>query len=194
MKTALILSGQIRSGVKLYENIYRNVIKPHNCDVFFSTWIDDPELDTTVDIFKPRGVFTHFPPDNIYNYSTPSENIKPKNVVSMWASIYNGFAIANESIKYDTYIRYRFDIEAFQELPLTAEFSIPSEQFDYGGINDQIAWGDYEAMKQYSELHLKLGEYYNAGCVFHPETLLKYHLNQIGLIPQRPQFNYRLNR
>jgi hypothetical protein len=58
---------------------------------------------------------------------------------------------------------------------------IPEGQ-DYGGLNDQFAFGDYGAMKYYSELYDYIDSYWEAGCRFHPETLLAYHLRNTMVV------------
>ena len=65
---------------------------------------------------------------------------------------------------------------------------IPEGQ-DYGGFNDQFAFGDYSAMQWYTRLYDFIDEYWEAGCKFHPETLLAYHLRNTMVIrvPQQTQ-------
>jgi len=40
MKCALLISGQPRSVLQSYENIFEKIIDPNNCDVFTHSWID----------------------------------------------------------------------------------------------------------------------------------------------------------
>ncbi len=44
MKVAVCISGQMRSFEKCYSNIYENIIKPNNADVFIHTWYDENNL------------------------------------------------------------------------------------------------------------------------------------------------------
>lgn len=58
---------------------------------------------------------------------------------------------------------------------------IPEGQ-DYGGLNDQFAFGDYGAMMWYTRLYDHIDSYWESGVKFHPETLLAYHLRNTMVI------------
>lgn len=62
-----------------------------------------------------------------------------------------------------------------------------------GAINDQIAYGDVEAMRVYSSVYASMGAYLDEGVPFHPETLLYHHIRVHGVGVHRFQFAYDLN-
>jgi hypothetical protein len=65
--------------------------------------------------------------------------------------------------------------------------------YDYGGLNDQIAFGRPEAMRVWSDLFLYLPYYANQFSVlYHPETLRKFHATYHGIEVRRFRFSYRL--
>lgn len=56
---------------------------------------------------------------------------------------------------------------------------------EYGGMNDQIAFGTVNSMQIYCNVYNNIYEYINKqNVVFHPESLLKYHLikNNISIV------------
>lgn len=72
MKVALILSGQFRDAKKCYPSIEKNILAPHNPDVFISTWTnpktitpsawfgdnfdDDCSLSDIMEMYKPKSI------------------------------------------------------------------------------------------------------------------------------------------
>jgi hypothetical protein len=63
---------------------------------------------------------------------------------------------------------------------------------DWGGLNDQIAYGNLNTMKLYSDLYNHLTTYNTVRC--HPETLLKYHVTTNKINIERFDFGYYLKR
>ena len=104
---------------------------------------------------------------------------------------------------YDIVIKYRSDIvsDALMEVVSFDKNTLyVPKGFDYvetpvGAINDQIAYGDFNTMKMYSNVYEHMDEYLKKGISYHPETLLYYHLkmNDYQDKIQRFPFNYRLN-
>jgi hypothetical protein len=64
--------------------------------------------------------------------------------------------------------------------------------YDWGGLNDQIAYGNLNTMKLYSDLYNNLVTYNTVRC--HPETLLKHHVNTSNINIERFDFGYYLKR
>ena len=104
-------------------------------------------------------------------------------------------------VKYDIVFRFRTEIEldcpiSEQDLKDTiAEypFSISIPLGDYrGGYCDIMSWGNPEAMDIYSSLYLDIDKHIESGCLFHPELLLKFHLQQNEVNVKRPTTRIRL--
>jgi hypothetical protein len=121
---------------------------------------------------------------------------------SMSQNIYSAFnLIAPYQEKYNTQfdciLFFRADIDSGEVINITMpqenSVYIP-EEFDWGGINYQVAYGNYSAMKKYSELVNNLqnlcGEQRIA---YHSESLLKKHLENENLNIVRFPFNYVLH-
>jgi hypothetical protein len=100
-------------------------------------------------------------------------------------------------MKFDCVLFYRADIDSQQTIHITVPeentIYIP-EGTDHYGTNYQIAYGHYDAMKKNSDLVNKLeklcGEQH---ITYHPETLLKHHLENEGLNIVRFPFDYILH-
>jgi hypothetical protein len=76
MKSALCLYGQPRNFSYNYNFIYKNVIEPNNCDVFFHTWYD--ENDTSLKKMTPGHESRHLE-SNLQNILP--EILKPKKFI-----------------------------------------------------------------------------------------------------------------
>jgi hypothetical protein len=102
------------------------------------------------------------------------------------------------SVSYDIVIFFRADIISQVQLPIFIPrdddtIYVPSG-YDWGGLNDQIAHGTLEAMKKYAGLYSNIEKYCLVEkCIFHPETLLRYHVRSCGLNVVRYDFPYSLN-
>lgn len=144
-----------------------------------------------------------------YSASIFSHNKRPEtNVYNLHSMLYNKkqcFHLIKQTqedddIRYDLILFFRADI-----LPFENDFVIPDliqdtnaiyipEGYDWGGYNDQIAHGNFDVMQKYCELYDKVIFYcLHEGCIFHPESLLKFHLDKSGVSVCRYKFAYKLN-
>ena len=99
------------------------------------------------------------------------------------------------NIKFRVIIKFRGDLISNSVISLNnildkSSVYIPNG-FDYGGINDQIAFGNFEAMKIYCNCVDEIINYCKNRIKFHPETLLKHHLDKNNIKINR--FNYSYN-
>jgi len=110
---------------------------------------------------------------------------RKENIFFMWYKLYKANRLRKlyeevNRIRYDRIIRTRFD-SSFSYFPADI---IPAPKTLYipvvgdydGGINDQFALGDSQAMDLYCDLYLEIFRYWIAGVSQHPESLLKVHL------------------
>ena len=101
---------------------------------------------------------------------------------------------------YDIVIKYRADIlpdDVMDILDVEAGYLYIPEGRDwvmdsrYGALNDLIAYGDTEVMKVYSSLYRYLEEYLvNEHVIFHPESLLYYHLQKNNMLDRIKRFPF----
>lgn len=123
----------------------------------------------------------------------PETNVE--NVVRMYRGIRrcNDMKLRRElteRFRYDHVIRTRADVQLASTLelgkfmPLTREFIVFPENGHWrGGLNDQFAFGASEKMDLYSLVIDYIPEHCGNGCPFHPETLLRFHLTRMGILP-----------
>lgn len=106
---------------------------------------------------------------------------------------------------YDIVIKFRADIITNHILPINFDICkhqimIPSGEdyyFEHGsqpGINDQIAYGDFQTMKLYSSLYSSIENYILSRISgYHPEALLLTHLQRHSINITRFDFEYTLD-
>lgn len=103
-------------------------------------------------------------------------------------------------VQFDVVVKYRSDIASTSRLPLEMNAGyekntiyIPRD-YDFGGINDQIAYGSPEAMRKYCACVDNIVTICSRGVIFHPETLLANHLKTNFAVIQRFNFDYKLKK
>jgi hypothetical protein len=101
--------------------------------------------------------------------------------------------------EYDVILYARADMVTTDDIDLSVAKDldnvvfIPSG-FDYGGTNDQLAFGAPSAMLKYSRLYDFIPEYISNGiCTHNAETTLYNHLRSVGLDVQRFNLAYHLH-
>jgi hypothetical protein len=125
------------------------------------------------------------------------------NVLSMYYSIReaNNLKCQYEDInnfKYDCVIRCRPDLEFHEPIDenLLLDLSkiyIPREN-GYGGYNDQFAFSSSANMDKYSECYDFIAVHFDKGGNFHPETILKKHLEDRNIIVKGTDSYFTLQR
>jgi hypothetical protein len=204
MKIALFLTGRISEN---YENTYNNIIEMfNNCSIdFFVVHCckDDIIINNMKNIYKPKICETTFISDYkiLNNIRGKNEEVKIFNCLNMFHNrfvLFNLFEhyYKNCKVNYDFIINYRFDLYTFKKINLSKMKNnilyLPT-CYHYGGFNDQIAIGDVEIMKQYYSLfnNFKEGK---LKCIFHPETMLEYHINMLNIETKMFKINYKIIR
>ena len=139
---------------------------------------------------------------NLYIDKTPSTGeINAISVFSMWYKIQDCLNLMVDyenkfSIKYDYIIKCRFDLKFHNSLPLPkndSDIIIPPGYDWRDGINDLFAFGSRESMIYYCSMFNFLEKYISEDDVlFHPETILKHHLNISPFKISRPDIRISL--
>lgn len=120
--------------------------------------------------------------------------INPVSVFLMWYKIRQAFSLMEEyeiqvGQRYDCVIKGRMDIKIHNDLNLEQDLdkiNVPPG-FDWkGGVNDILAWGGRDAMEHYCKMFDYLEEYILSDIYFHPETLLRYHIESSEFGLSRP--------
>jgi len=128
------------------------------------------------------------------SFGPQTGEISPVSVFLMWYKIKQSFMLMKDyeeilGERYDYVIKGRMDIQILNALELDKnpqKICVPPG-FDWkGGVNDILAWGGRDAMEHYCKMFDYLDEYILSGIYFHPETLLRHHIESSEFILSRP--------
>lgn len=114
------------------------------------------------------------------------------NTINMWRNMWKAFLRAPKG--HDVYVRIRYDIVLEGLIDFTRHDYPPDKVYipvgnDYrGGVNDQFAFGSYEAMEKYYSVYLDHPAHFAAGKMFHSESYLKHTLDMRGVRIERLPF------
>jgi len=210
---AVIFSGRIK-GYENIENHLRYIKDTYNATFFVSLnkGIRSAYIDTfckkfSVGVDQIRIEQTKSPEwlrsfDVEYGIPGGKEGSGADHLYSMVYNIHSAFNMIKpyeekNKMKFDCVMFYRADIDAEDELNITLPVEntvyIPYD-YDWSGINNQIAYGTYDTMSKYSSLINNLQKLCGEDRVmYHPERLLKKHLENEGLQVIRFPFKYKLH-
>lgn len=119
--------------------------------------------------------------------------------ISMFYSIFKSNELKinyenNNNFKFDRVLRMRFDsdFKNDEDLDVSLDYNlvIPSGR-DWGGLNDQFAFGKSETMDVYCDLINNINKYYDQK--FHPESLLYRHISFNNINPYRLDYRIEIN-
>lgn len=228
MKTAVLISGQIRNAKECYQSLFEHIINPYKADVFIDTWLphnytldhrnqfipNNMMVDEVLREYRPKlSTFEDFDSSPLmnaigkvniqnreaYDGSWAHETIAP-NIFYMHYKSWRCYELMRNyesinDVRYNRIIRMRFDL-AFDGFPIIEPESntiyIPEGGDHRGGLNDLMALGDADSMKRYFEVFNNLFSYANAQMGFHPESIMRKHLEFSNLKVKRFSINYKL--
>lgn len=186
MKVAVLYSGLVNITQDIYDNHRRHLIDIYDTDIYCSTW-DTPGYDAISSIISSANLI------EIENFDTAKSifeelafylkthaETRPINVMSMYYKLSRVYRIIRDK-NYDIVVRQRFDTTFLHDIHLSQSdtIKIPKGQDHRDGINDRWAYGPQELMKKYHNVYKNIQTYCLAQKqIFHPEFLLKYHLNK----------------
>ena len=225
MRIAILFSGRIEKYDQHYTNIMERIVQDHDADFFLS---HSPELLEDLDdfarIYQPKAI-TNDPIEfsDFSGYTCHPDTSKPHNVLSMWINRQRVFQemrnyMINTNTWYDVVIHARIDTWYDEPLNygalLNKDNTIQDQEvfvphgYDWGGLNDQFAVGNYYSMESYMTLYddvqnvldhvtipdLDIHENRNMPRAYYygPEPCLKKHLELQGVLVHRFPFRYRL--
>ena len=133
-------------------------------------------------------------------FSPMTGEMNPASVFLMWYKIKQAFHLMKEyenliGEKYDYVIKGRFDLKIHSNIVLDPNLNticIPPG-FDWkGGVNDVFAWGGRDAMEWYCSLFDHIEDHILITGFFHPETILRRHLEISDFNLDRPDLKVSL--
>jgi hypothetical protein len=206
MKIAICFAGR----VKTYEDSiswFKHMINDPRIDFFCSIndLLDDYHKQFLIDFKIKKYHFENY--QLPYHESIFSHNKRHEtNVYNTHSMYYNRKKCFELVEQYQQENRFVYDVVVFFRADIVTQNSfdliVPTDNmtiyipsgYDWGGLNDQIAHGTFSAMKIYADLYNHISKYcLEQGCLFHPETLLKWHLDKNQLKIRRFNFLYTLN-
>lgn len=195
-RVAVVFSGRATCYDESYD-WFMNFSDNYDVDFYCSISTDlDDYYQKFIDLYKIENYeFGNKPP---CTYFSGDPNI---------SSMFYNLQSAVEMIPLDDYdiILYsRSDIVCSQDIDLTVAMHHPDgdnvvfipDDFDYTGINDQMAFGTPAAMIKYSRVFDNIDEYMSRGDLTvgdRPERVLDVHINIAGLKVERFDLEYALN-
>ncbi len=182
-KICLLYTGFLRTWDLCRANHQENIYTA-DCDLFFYTY-EKPEGVTYKQwIQVPRPMYPDPFKEHEYNSRKAPEN-QVYNSLNQFATNFVGFRTL--PLGYDVYVRIRPDIKFNGRLNI-ADFDTSGNNIfipqghDFGGINDQFAFGNYEVMEKYYSLFINCHELWRSGCIFHSESLQLANLQGINIV------------
>jgi hypothetical protein len=187
MRIALSYSGYLRTWSQCKPNHYENIITP-DCDLYFYTYTHEDPLYKEAD---NKYYFTRIPQalhdnpfgDHKFNTRKVPENTSHQ-VLNQWTNNFVGFCLIPNT--YDIYVRIRPDLKFNGKLNFAdyncSENNIYIPQgMDFGGINDQFAFGNHKVMKAYFSVLINAFDLWHNGTIFHAEGMQLANLQSQGI-------------
>lgn len=154
-KTAICISGQLRTGIQGHQVFQRFFQSLDHYDVFYHTWTLPNSVSTQVQqLYKPTQFMEELPIDvaEVGNFGSMLYSIMMANELKRRYEIENNF-------RYDLVIKTRFDLIFHQHsrfpvtplLPRTiysagGNTGLNSTDYEHHGISDLIFWSDSQSM------------------------------------------------
>ena len=135
------------------------------------------------------------------NKETSSENF--------YSTLYHKRKVFDMLTEYQNKNNIKFDCIIFLRADMDLSFSpvlnippikhntlyVPEPIYDWSGLNDQMAYGDFETMKKYCGLINEIEKICKVQrLLFHPETMLKKHIENSGIHLERFNHFYILHK
>lgn len=201
MKIAVQIHGAVNLLKESYSSLKEQILDKFKCDIFFSTFGNESDLEWVVDLLKP--VRHNIVPINektleytginelIEKYKNKTDIgfdglyhfVRQKNVLFGMYHKYNCNKLRSEyNKKYDIVISTRTDL-VYGE-PLVKKYVRAAKNsllvpygWDWeGGLNDLFAVGPPNIMDIFCSQFLFYEDYMQEGATTHPESLLRYHV------------------
>lgn len=185
MNVALLLSGLPRFYIYSYPHIYNKIIKIVTPDIYIYTTCDNGTKQSLINTYHPYNIYAENadPPIQI-----PNGIIAPEtpfhNIYHMFRQRYECYKLLQNH--YDWIILTRFDVIINREINLSLLNTLNSDQYHVpiggnfrNGVNDVFVLSNQINIKHYCDLYTKVKRYMeDEHIMFHPESMLKYHLDK----------------
>jgi 2-polyprenyl-3-methyl-5-hydroxy-6-metoxy-1,4-benzoquinol methylase len=204
IKTALCISGHLRTFESNFESVKTNILDRMDCDVFIHTWdimgmayrpcdsglysIETQRLAHKIQkLYNPKKLVIE-PTKNFSITPLMQARLLDHRDISGILSMYYKVEACNnlkkeyekeQNFVYDCVIRFRGDL--FMETPMPVDATTNLNHLfipvygNFGGMCDQFAYGSSPIMDTYSGLYSNIQKYLEVGAPMHPEKILQFH-------------------
>jgi hypothetical protein len=219
MKIAILISGRIHKYKEHYENIKQMIIQHHEVDFFLS---HSPELNENIEefieIYQPKCINND---ELLFSKDYSKIQLHPlTNIHNFMSMVYNRnrvfhlmekYVFENNIPMYDLILSFRIeclslhmldfetilqtnakDNETNDDININDNTVFVPNGYDWGGLNDQLAFGNYKTMKIYMNLYNDIWTLMKEQPNFGPETILLGHLIKNNVNISRFPFSYHL--
>lgn len=184
MRSAILLSGHLRTYEKLYDNFRRTLLDALQADVFIHTWstLDsttptwwrhDPPAMTPTDperlrsMYRPKLLEIEEPTDfykSTYDIVNAHSTLKYQFVVSMWYSWWKAMQLCRQyecshEFEYDVVFRTRGDLEILGGISMPTDTIVTGWNSDPHSLCDVCAYGPSRAISQLVDIYLAADDY-----------------------------------
>ena len=204
MHIAVLIYGRLNKCIEHYNNVIESIGKNNEIDFFLSS-DNSPELllNNFIDLYKPK-LYNNNPV--IYNYDLSIYPNKPPetNIHNMTCHFINKnrvFLLLEQyinqcNIHYDCVVSLRIDCLfqnnfVFNNLVDNTIYILLN--YDYSGINDQVAYGKVDVMKKYNSINA-LDLLNKSLSKPHPESLTIANIKFYNLKIERVDIKYYLDK
>jgi hypothetical protein len=219
-RIAIVLTGRLIINEEQYQNFKKYFLMPlsqYDIHMFvcYSKGYSTEHIEYFKRLYNPTTTPTQFiqmtENDEQYvdisKYTYIDGSTRKHNMMSMFLSRYRALQLLEKlqqtGIEYDLVISSRSDLWFTSPIPFESYLPFETftcngicipENFDYGGINDQCAFGCLQDMKTYLNLYSEIIPLLEDGVKMHPETLLKAHLDKQQVNVHRCKTKYSIKR
>ena len=207
MKVAVLIYGRLNKCAEHYKNIIETIGLEHTVDFFASS--DDPPKDLLNDfihLYKPIQICSDkiVYDWNLDKYEGMYRGADQQDRMSRHflnkSRVYDIFKkyITAENVHYDVVISLRVDLVfrskfIFDSIKENTVY-IPAD-FDYGAINDQVAYGTVDTMEKYNAIGKNMITLLESKkATLHPETITLANIQMYKLTIVRPTILYRIDK
>ena len=211
-KIALCLSGHLRSFERTFQSLQEQLLKKTDCDIFLHIW--EPENKRLKDqifyraqqLYSPKKVVMESQKHFEVTSEMSKRIIDPRNHAGVLSMFYKIEVCNNLKREYENENNFKYDcvIRCRPDLFFENNFSIDDMKDsnsiylppigDFGGLNDQFAFGSSELMDRYSCAYSNIDNYFNLGCAFNPEFICKFHCDTHKIPIKRTNISYYILR
>lgn len=196
MKTAIIISGDVRTFRDCYPSLRSCILTHNDCDLFLHMYRDE-NTEEVLNTYAPKKFILENKSD--VSFTVPSvcktQDAQAFGVMCQWRNIEIAFGLIDT--KYDCVLKTRYDLKYTNPLMLSKFdmhlLNIPLGGDFCGGLFDMVAFGSQEVMSHYCSMFKKIGDYCANGIPCHSETLNRTH-NQSAVSVQRFDYTVLLRK